>query len=262
MMGITLNTILYPKYHLGTEQSSVPAFINSIVVVIDVLRASTTICAVLYNGAKEVIPFSTIEEAKNAISQYSNDSAILGGERNGIRPEGFDLGNSPLEYSKGIVENKTVLLTTTNGTQALEKVKNAKMVLIGCFANISSIETELTNIASDFYDVIFLCAGNEGKPTLEDTLCAGVLINKLVNRYDNCYLNDDSKYALNTFLEKRGNLHEECYNSEHGKRLIELGFKDDIDLALMYDIYPVFPFLRDGKIIIPLNSPLQKVEKK
>ena len=255
-MEIKINTILNLKHKVGTEQCSVPTFSDSIVVVIDVLRASTTICAALFNGAKEVIPCTSIDVAKDKYSQYSKCTAILGGERNGIKPEGFDLGNSPSEYSREIVEYKTVILTTTNGTKALEKVKNAKEVLIGCFANISTVIEKLVNNSSDFTDVAFLCAGNDGKPTLEDALCAGALINKLINRYDNCYLNEVSKYALNTFLEKKRELLKECYKSEHGKRLIELGFKNDIDLALKFDIYPVDTVFKGGKIIIPLNPPL------
>jgi len=253
-MRIAINTILTSNSIEGTEHCSVPILSNSVVVVIDVLRASTTICSALYNGAKEVIPCSSIDDAKDIFSRYSKDTTILGGERNGIKPLGFDSGNSPFEYSRKKVENKTVILTTTNGTQALQKVKNSKMILIGCFVNLSSIDAALNKIAlvDNFEsEITFVCAGNNGKSSLEDTLCAGVLINKLVNRYDNCYLNDNSKLAMKTFIEMKDNLLKECYNSEHGKKLIKLGFKEDIDLALKYDIYPIVPVFKDGIITTP-----------
>lgn len=231
-------------------EGTIGANSNSIRVVIDVLRASTTICAALYNGANGVIPCGTIEEARYVYSKFGKGSAILGGERNGLKPMGFELGNSPYEYRREIVENKKVVLSTSNGTEALEKVKGSEMVVIGCFGNRRAVGTVLVKYARDNADIILVCAGNEGKASLEDTLCAGGFVNELVKRYDNCYLNDDSRYAMNNYLELKDNIHKECYNSEHGKRLIEIGFKEDIDLALMCDIYPLVPIFRGGIIKI------------
>ena len=139
------------------------------VVVIDVLRASTTIIHALAAGAKCVIPCLEVEEAKTLAAKFPRDAIVLGGERAGVKIEGFDLGNSPREYDAKAVGGKTVLFTTTNGTKAMNACKLAKRVLIGGFVNMHAV---LLATASDS-KIHLLCAGTNGQITREDVLCAG-----------------------------------------------------------------------------------------
>ncbi|TAL70660.1 MAG: 2-phosphosulfolactate phosphatase [Bacteroidetes bacterium] len=234
---------------------------STIVVVIDVLRASSTICAALYYGAKEIIPCRTIEKAKEIYNNYPIGTVLLCGERNGVKPRGFDLGNSPAEFTKEIVENKSLIMTTTNCTNAISKLKNKKNIFMACFSNFTSvIELIRSKLDNKDIDLMFVCAGDNGNKSLEDTVCSGAYINSIVNRYDNCYLNEESQLALNTFSDVKNNLKEAFYNSEHGKLLRKLGFQMDIDLAMKYDLFPVVPFYKYGRII-PISPSFYKGDK-
>lgn len=144
-------------------------------IVIDVLRATTTICHALAAGATEVVPFRTVEETLAAAEKAGRDQVVLGGERRGVRIDGFDLGNSPAEYTAESVGGQRVFLTTTNGTQALHHARLAKRVLIAAVVNLSSvIESVLDEPA-----INIVCAGTDGEETLEDILLAGAIVERL-----------------------------------------------------------------------------------
>ena len=143
------------------------------VVVIDVLRASTTIVTALANGAKEIIPVASVESAVKISANLFGDVILLGGERNGKMIEGFHLGNSPQEYTEDVVKNKSIIFSTTNGSQAMVRSRYAKNLVIGCFVNVSKIVEFVHETGGDF---TIICAGRNGAFCLEDTVCAGMIV--------------------------------------------------------------------------------------
>ncbi len=225
-------------------------FSGQTAVVIDVLRATTVITTALDNGAREVIPVKTVEEAQNLYATC--DNALSCGERNAVKIEGFDLGNSPLEYKKKTVENKTLILTTTNGTNALNNIKGADEVVLACFRNAAAVVEHilgrLPQCDSPTFDIVIVCAGTEGRFSMDDGLCAGMLIELLKQKTE--VETDDLGLLLNRFYnESKDNLFSalsECY---HLKRLFMLGFYDDIKFCLETNCVGTVPILKNDKIV-------------
>ena len=222
-------------------------FSGQTAVVIDVLRATTVITTALDNGAREVIPVKTVEEAQSLYATC--DNALRGGERNAVKIEGFDLGNSPLEYKKKTVENKTLILTTTNGTNALNNIKGADEVVLACFRNAEAMANHLVGLSHrGSRDIIIVCAGTEGRFSLDDGLCAGMLIEQLKQQTE--VETDDLGLLLNRFYnESKSNLFgalSECY---HLKCLFMLGFYDDIKFCLETNCVGTVPILKNDKIV-------------
>jgi 2-phosphosulfolactate phosphatase len=151
-------------------------FIGSAVVVIDLLRASSTICQALASGATEVVPFLEVDDAVVAAEKAGRASVVLGGERKGGRIAGFDVGNSPSEYTPGIVRGRRVFFTTTNGTRALHHARLARRILVGSFLNLSPVVASIQN--ADRVDI--LCAGTDRDETREDILAAGAITSRLM----------------------------------------------------------------------------------
>ncbi len=231
-------------------------FKDAIVVMIDVLRAGTTITTALYNSAKEVIPSESLDKAVKIYSSLSKEVRFLGGERNGLKPDGFDAGNSPYEYTEQAVKGKNVIISTTNGTRTFIKGKNAKYRIIGAFVNLNAILDfifdDLDKNESDFENakVIFLCSGTNGRLSYEDTLCAGAFINSIYNRYlhRGANISDTAEVARYLYNFHSSNLKEFLSTREHSKYLKKIGFEKDIDLSLSYDIYPVVPLIYNSSI--------------
>jgi 2-phosphosulfolactate phosphatase len=148
---------------------------GSVVIVVDLLRASTTICQALASGAREVVPFLEVEQARAASASGQRSEIILGGERGGKRIPGFDLGNSPAEYTLHAVQDRRVFFTTTNGTRALEHACFARRVLVGALANLSAV----VGSVKDEPCVNILCAGTRNEETREDMIAAGALASRL-----------------------------------------------------------------------------------
>lgn len=215
------------------------------VVVIDVLRATTTIVHALGAGAKAVIPCQEIAEAKQ--KQQELGEGLLGGERGGVRIEGFDLGNSPMEYTAKRVGGKTIFFTTTNGTKAMLRCRQASKVWMGAFVNLSAVCHEL----SEEKQVDIVCAGTDGQVTREDVLVAGAIVDELSRLPGNTIweLNDQAEIAADAWrllvrnLEERGPLSEAMRASRGGRNLIELGQQDDIDVAAQIDKFTIAPRL-------------------
>jgi 2-phosphosulfolactate phosphatase len=151
------------------------------VVVVDVLRATTTIIHALAAGATEVVPCLEVDEAQRIAAQHPG-AAVLGGERGGSKIPGFDLGNSPTEYTPAAVADKAVIFTTTNGTRAMDRCRRARRVLLGAFVNLSAICRELTAGRQ----IAIVCAGTDGRVTREDTLFAGAVVHELVGQDLSC----------------------------------------------------------------------------
>ena len=216
------------------------------VVVIDVLRTSTTMILGLTNGAKEIIPTEDVATA-GLIGRNSQGHSLLCGERNGKLIEGFNLGNSIKEYSAERVNGKTLIFSSTNGTPALMKAKFAHNCVIVGFTNISRVVEYLTNLNEDF---IILCAGRSVEFSLEDTACAGMLINLLTkkNSKQKYVLTDSAVASTKIYSNYKKSLVKLMQDSEHGKYLIQIGFSDDLEECAKVDTCNCLPILRNGVI--------------
>lgn len=219
-------------------------FRNSIVIYIDVLRAGTTLVTALHNGAKEVIPVESLDKAINIYSNLSRETRFLGGERNGLKPNGFNAGNSPKEYSLEAVEGKTIVLTTTNGSKIFQKAKNATYRMVGCFVNKSTVENFIIKKIEqepNIDNIFILCAGTNGKLSMEDTLCAGAFVDTLVNKLKIDELSDSSRVAVEMYNLHKHDLNDYIKVSEHSKFLNSIGFNDDVEVSLTQDLYDIVP---------------------
>jgi 2-phosphosulfolactate phosphatase len=222
---------------------------DKVVVVIDVLRASTTITYAMRAGAREVIPVATVEQAMKIVGNLHSTSTILCGERGGKRIEGFKLGNSPAEYTEEAVQGKALILTTTNGAVALTKAKHARVCYVASFVNLSAIVEAIRETPNvDAGDLVILCSGREEEFSLEDSTCAGMLITRLLPYFAAATLSDSSRAALSVYHQYGANIHETLLNSDHGRTLIGLGFEEDIKTAAQIDSVPLVPVLEQTAI--------------
>ena len=230
-------------------------FANKTTVIIDVLRASSTIINALSNGAKEVIPVATVEFAVKVSGGMFGGQTLLGGERNTKKIEGFALGNSPSEYSKEVVEDKFIVFFSTNGSKAIVKAKFSENLVVCSFNNLSSVAKHLIQLKKD---VEILCAGNNNNFSLEDSVCAGKLIEEINKKKKNIEVSDSSAAAF-TLYERFGNdILEMLKNTEQGKKLIENDFEKDLEFCSDLNINSVIPYF-DG---IKLKSLDLKKSKK
>ncbi len=226
-------------------------FNDTIVLMIDVMRASTTVCSAIYNGAREVIPTDGTDKAIQIYNNLSKEIRFLGGERGGVKPSGFDAGNSPLEYSESSVRNKTVILTTTNGTKIFQKAKLAKIRIVAGFVNISAI---IEYLRKNFFgkdnvpDIFLLCAGNDGRISYEDTICAGAYIHEFNRTFKVNDMTDSAHLSMNLYNLHAKDLKEFLGSSEHALKLKTLGYFEDINSCLTFDKYPVVPVISGNGI--------------
>ncbi|MBQ6770189.1 MAG: 2-phosphosulfolactate phosphatase [Bacteroidales bacterium] len=232
-------------------------FSGKTAIVIDVLRATSVITTALENGAQEVVPVKTIEEAKSLFATCDTSTTLRGGERNALKIEGFDLGNSPLEYTQERVGGKTVILTTTNGTNAINNVKGADEVVLACFRNAAAVADYIIRrlprcdsptddaVGLSYHgsrDVVIVCAGTEGRFSLDDGLCAGMLIELMKQEAE--VETDDLGLLLSRFYnESKNNLLNALSGCYHLKRLFALGFYDDIKFCLQTNCVTAVPLL-------------------
>ncbi|MBS0026011.1 2-phosphosulfolactate phosphatase [Chitinophaga sp. 22321] len=214
---------------------------NSIVVIIDVLRATSTICTALYNGASRVIPVSSVEECVNIGRAIGG---ITAGERDGKIAEGLAYGNSPFEYPRDFVENKTLVLTTTNGTKLLHMAKDAIQIITGSFPNISAV---CEYLISQNQNVILGCAAWKDRINMEDTLFAGAVVSRIKQHFD---VNCDSAIAAETLYESaKHDIYTFMKQASHYQRLARYGLEKDIHYCLTPDGANVLPLFRDGELI-------------
>jgi 2-phosphosulfolactate phosphatase len=217
---------------------------DAIVVVIDIFRATSAIVTAFYNGVNKMIPVATVEEAK----EYQQNGFMAAAERNGEMIEGFELGNSPFGYMNNKVKGKTIAISTTNGTQAIEASRNASKILVGSFLNLDVLCEYLVEQKKD---VILLCAGWKNKFNLEDTVFAGAVVNKLINESD-FEITCDSAIASNHLYETaKHDLFEFLSNSSHRNRLAKLDLERDIKYCLTPNQCPVIPIM-EGKYLVKL----------
>ena len=255
-MSPHLNVYALPKYAAPEELAGGTA------VVIDVLRATTTIVYALEAGAKEVIPCREIAEALALAEKYPRGEILLGGERKGKRIADFDLGNSPEEYLSFDVEGKTILFTTTNGTQAMSHARGAKQIFLAAFVNVSAVAQKLFGRE----EVHLLCAGTDGELSEDDILLAGLIVERLQKLGGMVYeLNAQAITAREFWLHRFAvphtigaepiepeRLEKELRKSRGAKGLIELGYDDDILAAARIDQFKGVPELDREKFTVRL----------
>jgi 2-phosphosulfolactate phosphatase len=216
------------------------------VVIVDVLRASSTIATALQNGAKEIIPVSNIESAVKISSSLFGDVTLRGGERNGKMIEGFNLGNSPLEYTREAVEGKSIIFLTTNGSAAMMKARYAKNHLVAAFVNITTVVNQLVRLGGDF---TIICSGQDKGFCIEDAVCAGKIIAAVEKASGEELAPDDSALAAIALEKAFGkNILKMLKQSAHGTYLAEIGFAEDLKFCAEVDSVPVLP-LFSGTVI-------------
>lgn len=217
---------------------------NSVVVIIDVFRATSTIAAALHNGARCVIP---VDSVPKAIEIARNIDGIAAGERDGKIADGLQHGNSPMEYHRDFIENKTLVLTTTNGTRLLQMAldKNADTIISGSFPNLSAV---CDFLVSQGKNVILGCAGWKDRFNLEDTLFAGAVIHQIGKKFTiHC---DSSLMAETMYAKHKNKLHDFAPKLTHYHRLVErFGLIEDIRFCLTPDVANVLPLYSDGKLV-------------
>ncbi len=236
---------------------------SSTVVVLDILRATTTICQALAAGAIDVVPLLEVDEARAAakVARESGNNVILGGERSGGRIAGFDLGNSPCEYTSEAAGERRVIITTTNGTRALHHARLARRVLVGAFVNLSAVVASVQGEPR----VDILCAGTDGGPTREDILAAGALVSRLASSRGESWDVDDSANAARREWENVSNraaaagrpiveqLALELRDTPGGRNLLGIGLERDLVDCAQIDRLDIVPELdvREWRITVP-----------
>ncbi|TVQ66209.1 MAG: 2-phosphosulfolactate phosphatase [Balneolaceae bacterium] len=220
---------------------------NKTVVVIDVLRASSTIVTALLNGASAVIPVADMGEASKIAQNVDSDYYLLCGEKDGIKIEGYDLGNSPLEYTPEVVKGKKLIFNTTNGTKAIKKTFNSSQICIGSFLNVSAVAEMLKKQPNE---IVLVCAGWKGRLAFEDMLCAGNILYNLLGEELNETARDGVRIAHSLYKTYGSRLSEVIHQSNHAERLKEQAGPEDIDYCSQTDITDIVPCLHEGMITL------------
>ncbi|MGZ3872036.1 MAG: 2-phosphosulfolactate phosphatase [Mucilaginibacter sp.] len=232
-LNVCLTPLLIPLYDVE----------DYVVVIIDIFRATSSICFGIENGAEAIIPVSAVEECE----AYRDHGHLLAAERDGEVVTGFDFGNSPFSYTREKVAGKTVVLTTTNGTQALHLSRNAKKVVIGSFLNLTSLCNWLK---TQDENILLVCAGWKNNFNLEDTLFAGAVTEQLK---ETGMKPDDAAIAANDLYQAgKDNINLYLEKTSHSERLKKLGIEKDIEFCLQVDLTTAIPVL-DGEKLIKMN---------
>lgn len=226
---IILSPLLLPMFPVG----------NKVVVVIDILRATSTICVALSNGARSVIPVVSTEEALGFKGDY-----LIAGEREGQKADGFNFGNSPAEYGPEVVSGRDIVLTTTNGTKCIQASREASEILVGSFLNLSVLADYLNR---QHRDIVLFCSGWKNKVNLEDTLFAGCLASKLdASQRSNC---DSTELSIDLYHSAKDNLHHYLTKASHARRFSRLGNFTDLELCLETDSHPVLVKYQKDRLV-------------
>ena len=226
---------------LSPELSHLYDLSNRTVVVVDILRATSCMVTAMAHGAESITPFADLRQCESMKTR----GFITSGERDGKKVEGFDKGNSPFEYMGEEIRGMKIAFTTTNGTQAIEKSKDAREIIIGSFLNLSSVVKYL--LLSE-YSALIVCAGWKGRVNLEDSLFAGAVVEKLKD-----YLGPDCDAPLaarHLYNLAKNDLAGFLSESSHVKRLNRLNIHQDFEFCLTVDEYRVLPRIKNGKIVL------------
>ncbi|MGL4293721.1 MAG: 2-phosphosulfolactate phosphatase [Bacteroidales bacterium] len=227
---------------------------DSVVVVTDVFRASTTICTALANHAKSIIPVASQEEA----IAYKNRGYLTGAERQVSRCDFADFGNSPFEYTEERVKNNDIVLTTSNGTRAIKAAKDCSLLLVGAFVNLKAVAERCKR---EKKDILIVCAGSKGRICVEDSLFAGALIAVLLEDEHFRSGSDGTRIAVSLWHHANKDFNKYIMKSEHAQRLLSYGFEEDLKYCLKQSILDVVPELHEGRLILMTDSEEQAVSQ-
>ena len=218
------------------------------VVVIDVLRASSSILAALSQGARDVVPVADLGDASTLASNLDPQFYLLAGERGGYRIDGYHLGNSPLEYKEEQVKGRTIILTTTNGTRAIKKAGLAQHLLIGSFLNAGRV---VDFIEAEDRPTTIICAGRRNRVSLEDTLCAGLMLYRLWKGHEPPEGVSDTAYmAFTQYRNDKDELKIALKHCNHAQWLRANGFSDDVDYCIQVDTLPLLPYYKENRLVL------------
>ncbi|RPH96351.1 2-phosphosulfolactate phosphatase [candidate division KSB1 bacterium] len=226
------------------------------VVIVDVLRSSATIACALMSGAREIIPVLTPAEAGELASRAGRGMSLLCGEREGRKIDGFDLGNSPFEYTAERVNGRIIIFSSTNGSAAVVRSRLADHVYVGGYNNFAAV---IKRIVDDRKPIVIVCAGKMDQFAIEDFVCGGKFIVALESKVKRgLTINDGARAASLLHKHFDGNIPNLLKNCNHGQLLMSLGAEQDIEYCSRLDIHPVVPMLVEGKIrgYKPDGSPL------
>lgn len=234
-LDICLSPALYPFYRKE----------NDVVVVVDIFRATTTMCAAFNNGATAIIPIADIELAK----KYKSEGFLVGAERKTRRVEFADFGNSPFEYTKEKVSGREIVFTTTNGTHAIEAAKDCSRLFIGAFSNINALVDKCLSAGER---IVVLCAGWNNKVNIEDTLFGGAFAEKMSEKTEVVFESDTVRMAIQLWNLAKENPIEFVKSSDHYKRLVDNGVESDAAFCFMQNTVSVVPIYDKGagKLVI------------
>lgn len=217
-------------------------FTNDTCIVLDIFRASGSIITAGMNGCKQITPLLTIEDAK--ILAESKPAALLAGERKSIKIEGFHFGNSPREFIADKVNNKEIIMTTSNGTRAI-KSTNDNITFIGGFLNANAICQKALSLQQN---ILIICAGTENDFSLEDALCAGYMVNIIQEQHHQVALTDSALASLLLFAQAKDTLLQTATNSKNGQRLADLGLYEDMEYCFQINITNIIPEYKNNII--------------
>jgi 2-phosphosulfolactate phosphatase len=221
------------------------------VFVIDILRATTTMCAALSHGAKAIIPVASTEEALRLAQTIGSADVLLAGEKDCVRIPGFHLGNSPLEMTERSVRGKTIIVTTSNGTKALLATQGASAVYPTAAVNLSAAAEKAREVLETDRHILILCAGREGSFGLDDAYCAGRLAAAVLGDHKpRRGLNDAAVACLDLVRRYRDSWERPLWYSRAGRQLVKLGFRDDLREAARMDAYPVLPHYHERRVTL------------
>ncbi|MFB0507474.1 MAG: 2-phosphosulfolactate phosphatase [Thermodesulfobacteriota bacterium] len=218
---------------------------GKVFVVIDVLRATTTIIEALSHGCTEVIPVVTVDEAFSLAKRLPGRDTLIGGEEGGLKVDRFDLGNSPREYTRDFVSGKRVILTTTNGTKAVQSVADCEHVFVAGFTNAHVVVQRCSTLNAD---PVMVPAGMKGRFSLEDVVCGGMLIDLLEKQ--GVALTDGARASRILYKAFARNLLEMARTCEHGRELMRLGFEEDVAFCVQTNVSSCVPVFKKGSITL------------
>ncbi|MDQ1329572.1 MAG: 2-phosphosulfolactate phosphatase [Candidatus Poribacteria bacterium] len=228
------------------EEICVSGISDKAVLIVDILRATSTITTAIANGASFIIPVNTPAEAFSLYEKF-NREPLLGGEVDGKLIKGFHLGNSITEYTESVVKNKPIIIRTTNGTRAVNVCSSARYLAIGCFLNQSSCCRFLSKLGSD---ILIVCSGKEGKFGIEDVVFAGACVNTISQSVTEINKSDSAVAAEMLYQHCKSDILQMLRSSEHGRYLINIGLGDDLAPCAQVNTITAVPIYRDGKIIM------------
>lgn len=219
------------------------------VAVIDVLRAGTSIAYALMNGARAVLPTDSSEEALRIAGNLPREDVVICGERGGLPIPGFQVGNSPSEFTPELVRDRMVIMTTSNGTQGLVRSGLSERLIVPALVNLDAAAAYLAPRVGE-NGLAVLCCGSEGRLALEDILCAGLLVERLQNNLAERAFGNDGFSVARTLAQLYGSTVEDVVlNSDHGRELVELDMEDDVHLCSRVSSMHVLPVGSNGRLV-------------